>query len=107
MLKTLDFIDASHMRPAFACHTPSHRTPKRRKRLISESFHGFSAGWFCFVYSQENQTALRAYFDRETELMNDFTTRVRYSLYAHDSREQNPIQKHLTIMERIKNENKM
>jgi len=37
----------SRMNP-FECHTPSHRTPKRRKRLISESFHGFSVGWFCF-----------------------------------------------------------
>ena len=47
MLKTLDFIGVSQMRPSFECHTPSHRTPKRRKRLISESFHEFSVGWFC------------------------------------------------------------
>ncbi len=60
MRRTLDFIDVSDLGARFGRHTPSHRTHKVRKALISGGFHCFAVGWLCIQLNESFCSAERA-----------------------------------------------
>jgi hypothetical protein len=62
----------------------------------------FTGSTECFIYTPENQAALKEAFDRETFLIiGNWSKRLLYHLKASDIRERDPIKRHLLIMKCI------